>query len=531
MVDDVQVPRCGHIVTRFSSGSPGDLRRTLGKNEVVMRGRGAWVLLATIVASSMVFIDGMVVNLALPSIQREFHASAAGVAWIVELYTLVLGALMLLGGGLADRYGRRKMFAAGTITFAAGSIGCAFAWSLPAMLAFRVLQGIGGMLVAPASLAILGSHFSGEARGRAIAAWSAFGALTSTIGPMIGGLLIDSLGWRSVFWINIPLAVVVMYVCARHIDETKDDEAKPLDYTGAAIVTLGLGALTYALIASGQHRWYEPQVSVTTIAGVVLIAWFVIHELRSSAPLVPPRLFGSRTFGALNLMTLAVYASLSGVFYELPFALIQVHGYNAIQTALATLPMALGLIALARVGTGLARRYGTRLVLTAGPCIVAAGFALLGLFDRHGSYFTSFFPGIMGVGIGMGITVAPLTTAVINAADPRSVGIASGINSAVSRIAGLIAVAAFTAVLFVTYEMRMSHGLDAMHASKGQRSAAAAQSDRLGGARFSDARLQRASFDAFDTGFEAVAYICCGLCVFGAVVSFTGIREESLREA
>lgn len=495
-----------------------------------MRGRDAWVLLATIVASSMVFIDGMVVTLALPAIQRDFHASAAGVAWIVELYTLVLGALMLLGGGLGDRYGRRKMFAAGTITFVAGSIGCAFAWSLPAMLAFRVLQGTGGMLVAPASLAILGSHFSGEARGRAIAAWSAFGALTSTLGPMAGGLLIDSLGWRSVFWINVPLAAVVIYACIRHIDESKDDEAQPLDFTGAAIATLGLGALTYALIASGQHRWYELQIAGTAIAGIALLVWFVVHERRSKSPLVPPKLFGSRTFGALNLMTLVVYASLSGIFYELPFVLIQLHGYSAIQTALATLPMALGLIALARVGTALARRYGTRPVLTAGPCIVAAGFALIGVLDRNGPYFASFFPGLMGVGIGMGLTVAPLTTAVINSADPRSVGIASGINSAVARIAGLIAVAAFTAVVFVTYETRMSRNLDAMHASQGQRSAAAAQSDRLGGARFPDRRLQSASFDAFDAGFEAVAYSCSALCLIGAIVSFTGINEDALRQ-
>ncbi len=479
----------------------------------------------------MVFIDGSVVTLALPQIQRQFHASAGDVAWIIELYTLVLGALMLLGGALGDRYGRRKTFGLGTIVFAAGSIGCAFAWSIPSMLVARVVQGLGGMLVAPASLAIIGDHFSGEARGRAIAAWSAFGALTSSIGPIAGGLLIDTIGWRSVFWINIPLALIVFYACIFHVTDSRDENApRSLDVLGAAVATVALGAITYALIASTQLRWIDIHVSGSIVLSIALLAYFIRHERRASNPLVPAALFASKTFGSLNLMTLLVYASLAGFFYEMPFAMIQAHGYTAIQTALATIPTTAGLIALARLGTALAQRIGTRTVLTIGPSIVACGFALLGLLERNGPYFASFFPGILLIGIGMGITVAPLTTGVINAADPRNVGVASGINSAVARIAGLLAIAALTAVLAATYNARLDRDLDAIHASASQRNAAAQQRDRLAGARFADKRLQNASFDAFHSGFEAIALVCAILTIAGAAVSFAGVDDKELRK-
>ena len=495
-----------------------------------MLSRNTWVLIATIAASSMVFIDGSVVTLALPQIQRQFHASAASIAWVVELYTLVLGSLMLLGGALGDRYGRRKVFIIGTIIFTIGSMGCAFAWSIPSMLVARVVQGIGGMLVAPASLAIIGAHFSGEARGKAIAAWSAFGALTSTLGPMAGGLLIDSLGWRSVFWVNIPLAVVVLFSSFAHMDESLDEHAPPtLDYKGAALATAGLGALTYALISSSQYRFTDLHVAGTAIAGVAFLAWFVTHERHCSYPLVPAQLFESRTFVNLNIMTLVVYGALSGLFYEMPFAMIQVHGYNAIQTALATFPMTIGLVGLSRVGTMLSQKYGTRLILTIGPSIVAVGFILVALFERNIPYLASFFPGIMVIGIGMGITVAPLTTGIMNAADPNNIGVASGINSAVARIAGLIAIATFTTVLYMTYQSRLHHDLTVMNATPAQRELVAKQADRLGGARFADRQLQNISYDAFHTGFEAVALSCAVLCAIGAAVSLAGIDNEALR--
>jgi EmrB/QacA subfamily drug resistance transporter len=397
-----------------------------------MRGRDTWVLLATIVGSSLAFIDGAVVALALPEIQREFHARAADVAWIVELYTLVLGSLMLLGGALADRYGRKRAFVTGTILFALASAGCAFAQSMLVLQLLRVVQALGGTLLVPSSLAIVSEHFTGDRRGRAFAAWSAFSSLTSSLGPAIGGALIDAFGWRSVFWINVPLAIIVIVLALRHVEETRDPQApRRLDWFGAALVTLGLGGVTYALLSAHAIGWL----------GTIALSTLVIHERRASAPLVPPQIFASRTFTAINLATLLLYGALGALFYELPFALIQTHGFTALQAALAMLPMILCLIVLARAGTALAQRIGVRRTLALGPALVACGFGVLALFETQNSYAIAFLPGLLLVGIGMGFTVAPLTSAVLAAADARHAGIASGINTAIARIGGLLAIA------------------------------------------------------------------------------------------
>lgn len=494
-----------------------------------MGARDTWVLLATIVGSSLVFIDGSVVALALPEIQREFHASAGEVAWIVELYILVLGSLMLLGGALADRYGRKRIFILGAALFACSSIGCAFAWSIPSMLIARCAQGLGGMLVAPASLAILGAHFTGGARGRAVAAWSAFSALTSTLGPALGGALIDAFGWRSVFWINVPLAVLVIVLTLRHVDESRDASApRELDLSGAALGTLGLGGVTYALIVASSAGWSNVRVDSSAIAGVAFLGLFFLREHRAAAPLVPPDVFASRTFGTINLATFFLYGALGAMFYELPFAMIQAHGYSALQTALATLPMLLEIVIFSRVGTALAQRVGPRLVLTIGPAIVASGYALLALFEAQHGYLIAFFPALLLIGLGMGLTVAPLTTTVIGSVAPDHVGIASGINNAVSRIAGLLAIAALTVLLAAVYDFSLNHSLGALHATPKLRAVAAAQSDRLGGAHFSDPALQRASITAFDRGFRGVALACALLAAAAACIDALGIDESKL---
>ena len=494
-----------------------------------MRARDTWVLLATIVGSSMAFIDGQVVTLALPAIQREFHASAGDVAWIVELYTLVLGSLMLLGGALADRYGRKRAFVYGVAFFTLGSIGCAFAWSIPSMLVARVAQALGGMLFVPASLAILGDHFSGNARGRAIGIWSAFSALTSTLGPALGGALIDAFGWRSVFWINVPLAAFVIAAALWHVRESRDENAPHrLDWLGAALSTLGFGAITYGLIQASSSGW-NVAVQGAMLAGFALLAYFVLHEGRVASPLVPPDIFRSRTFAVINLATLFLYGSLGAMFYEMPFVMIQAHGYTALQTALATLPFGICTIVLARLAPMLARRIGVRAVLTIGPAIVGVGYLLLALLEPKQSYWASFFPGIVGIGLGMGITVAPLTTSVINAADPRHIGIASGINNAVSRIAGLLAIAALTVVLASIYGTSLARSLDAMQATPTERAAAAAQADRLGGAHFANPALQRASIRAFENGYRGVATGCALLAALAALADAFGIEEAKLR--
>lgn len=495
-----------------------------------MRGRDIWVLVATIVGSSLAFIDGLVVSLALPAIQRGFHASAGDVAWIVELYTLVLGSLMLLGGALGDRYGRKRIFVWGTALFALGSIGCAFSWSISSMLIARVVQGLGGMLFVPASLAILGDHFSGDARGRAIGIWSAFSSLTSLLGPALGGVLIDAFGWRSVFWINVPLAAFVIAAALRHIHESRDDDApRHLDWLGAGLGTAGLGGMTYGLILASSAGWRAFAVDGSMLGGVVLLAFFVVREHRTAEPLVPPEIFKSRTFAVINLATLFLYGSLGALFYELPFVMIQAHGYSALHTALAMLPMGISLIVLARFAPILATRFGVRNVLSVGPAIVAAGYVLLALLEPLPSYSLAFLPGVLVAGLGMGITVAPLTTSVINAADPRHVGVASGINNAVSRIAGLLAIAALTVLLAGLYNASMQRSLDAMHAAPSIRAVAAAQSDRLGGAHFADPALQRDSIVAFESGFRGVALACAACAALAAIADWLGIEEEKLR--
>ena len=494
-----------------------------------MRGRDTWVLLATIVGSSLAFIDGMVVTLALPEIQRDFHASAADVTWIVELYTLVLGSLMLLGGALADRYGRKRAFVSGIILFTLASIGCAFAWSIPSMLISRVAQAVGGMLFVPASLAILGDHFTGDARGRAIGIWSAFSALTSTLGPTIGGVLIDALGWRSVFWINVPLAAFVVVAAMRHIRESRDESApKELDWLGAALSTLGFGAITYALIVSSSAGW-SLLVQSSMLVGVALLGYFVVHEHRSTAPLVPPDIFRSRTFAVINFTTLLLYGALGVNFYQLPFVMIQAHGYNALQTALATLPIGVCMVVLSRVAPVLVNAIGARAVLTIGPAITTVGYLLLAFLAPMQSYWIGFFPGIVVLGIGMGITVAPLTTCVITSVAPDHIGIASGINNAVSRIAGLLAIAAFTIVLAAIYVASMERSLNAMQATSAERAAAAAQSDRLGGAHFANPEMQRASISAFENGYRGIAIGCAILSALAALSDAFGIEESKLR--
>lgn len=494
--------------------------------------RDRWVLIATIAASSMVFIDSFVVNLALPRIQTEFQATAEDVTWIVELYTLVLGSLMLLGGALADRYGRKQVFVVGTVLFSFGSIGCAMAWSIPSMLVLRCLQAVGGMLMTPTSLAIITSHFSGDARARAIALWSAFSALTTTFGPLIGGALIDTFGWRFVFWINIPLAIVVLFATIVHVSESRSDKpVDRLDLLGAVYAILGFGALTYAMLESPKLGWTHFRTGGALIAGIALLVAFVFHELRASNPLIPIQLFKNRTFGAINLATFFLYGALGGLMFEMPFVLIQAHGFSALRAALATMPLGICIVLLSRFGTRLAAKFGTRIVLTVGPLIVASGMASIAVLSHQSSYFIAFLPGLLLFGIGMGFVVAPLTTGVMSAADPAHVGIASAISNTVSRVAGLLTVAAVIPLLAFVYNFAfpLDVGMSSMLVTQPMRAEIDSQSGRLGGSQYSEPALQDASNSAFEQGFGTVALLCALLCVLAAFTDFAGIDEQELR--
>jgi EmrB/QacA subfamily drug resistance transporter len=470
-----------------------------------------------------------VVGLALPTVQRVFNASAGDVQWIVEAYGLALAALMLFGGALGDRYGRRKIFRIGVAIFATSSLACAFAPNLGFLIAGRVAQGVGGMLLAPASLALIGACFEGKKRDRAFATWTAYTTLFGMLGPAIGGLLIDHFGWPSVFVINLPLAAVVLWATYAHIGESKNDAIRGrLDVAGALLATVGLGALTYALISSTAFGWGSPRVIVAIVLGVAALAAFVPVEAREPAPIMPLSLFRDRTFAGVNAETLLLYG-ITSLFYFLPFDMIQAHGYSATEAAIATLPLLACLVAFARLGTSLMGRIGRRAILCIGPAIAGLGCALLGLFEGGTTYWTSFFPGLVVVGFGMGLTVAPLTATVMSSADPRYIGSASGINSAVSRMAGLLAIAGLGALLWYSFNAKLDATLDATHATSAQRAAVAIERPKMTAATIADPKLHAAILSAYRGGFADIAYACGVLALLGASIGGLTIEGRGLR--
>ncbi len=436
-----------------------------------------WVLAATILGSSLVFIDSTVVSLALPVIQRELNATALQMQWVIEAYTLVLGALMLLCGALGDRYGRKRLFVGGVVIFAIGSFLCGTSPSTTALIGARVLQGIGGTMLAPASLAILGACFSGDARGKAIGTWSAFTAVASTAGPVLGGIVIDHLGWRWAFFINLPLAIAVTAIALAYVPESRDDEPMgSLDTLGSLLITLGLGFVVYAFVTSGGTGWNATTVA-TLVAGLVSIAVFLRVEAVVKQPILPLALFRSRAFSGLNAMTFLLYGALGALFYFLPFVLIQVDGMSATQAGLATLPFVVLMVTLSRYSGGLVYRLGARTLLTAGPAVAALGFAGFALLpDSH--YWSGIFPSILLFGLGMGLTVTPLTTTLLDSVPSNHIGLASGINNATSRVAGLLAIAVLGAMLAFVFSARLETRMTAAALPDAERTAIRAQNTK-----------------------------------------------------
>jgi EmrB/QacA subfamily drug resistance transporter len=407
----------------------------------------SWVLIAAILGSAMPFIDGTAVNVSLPVLQRELHATAGQAQWVIEGYALFLSALILTGGALGDLYGRRLIFGAGVIFFALASIACARAGSIDALIAARCIQGVGGALLTPGSLALISAAYTDDAaRGKAIGLWSGFSALTSAAGPVIGGWLTQEFSWRYVFVINIPLAIAVLAILPL-VPESRDDTSdRRIDVLGAGLATLGLGLLIYGLIAMDAGRVAAPAV-VSAIAGLAVLAGFVLYERRAKDPMVRCDLFASRSFSTANVYTLFLYTAIGGSLYFVPFVLINVHHYTPTEAGAALLPFVFMMVAASRWSGGLVARIGARTPLILGAMLAAVGFLAFALPGDDGSYWTTFFPAATILGCGGALFVAPLTTIVMNSVPVQHSGVASGINNAVARTAGLIGVAALGVVV------------------------------------------------------------------------------------
>ena len=408
---------------------------------------GRWTLTASILASSLSFVDGSVVNVALPAIGADLRAEPAGLQWIVNAYLLPLSALLLLGGAAGDKFGRRRLFLLGIALFALASALCALAPSLELLLAGRALQGIASAMLMPNSLALLGAAFAGEARGRAIGTWAAAGAIAGALGPLLGGWLVGSVGWRAIFLINLPLCAGALWLGWRYVAESREERSAALDALGVIVATLGLGAVTWGLTElSGGGRGDSGWIAAG-VGAAALLAFLAIEKSRGERAIMPLALFGTASFAGLTLLTFFLYAALGGLFVALPFMLIELRGYSPVAAGAALLPLpaviALGSRLMGRVAAGI----GPRLPLTAGPLIVAAGFVLAASIGTDGSYWTSVLPAVLIIAIGMAGAVAPLTTAVMASVDIDHVGTANGFNSAMARTGSLIATALLGSVL------------------------------------------------------------------------------------
>ena len=472
----------------------------------------------------MVFVDGSVVNVALPVLQQDLQATITQVQWVVEAYVLFLAALLLVGGSLSDRLGRRRSFAGGITLFTLASLTCGFAPDVQTLIIARAGQGIGGALLVPNSLALIRATFSGERRGRAVGTWSSGIAISSAMGLVLGGWIVEHGSWRWIFFLNGPLALLVLGVLFWRVPQTQaNPSAGKLDWLGAVLVTLGLGSLVYGLLEAPHLGFQHPVVFSALGMSVVSLAGFVLVEKYSSAPMLPLMLFQSRTFRGVNLLTLLLYAALGGTFFFLPFTLIQVHGYSATQAGAAFLPMSAIMFTGSRWAGGLVARYGARRPLVIGPCIAACGYALFAWLGLESQYWTNFFPGIVVLATGMMLTVAPLTTTVLGAVAEQYAGLASGLNSAISRTASLLAIAVFGIVVVSVFNSQLDQHLEALQVSPEVRRLIDTERSKLAAAEVpaevSDhlrPALEQAIAASFTMSFRWVMGIAAGLALLSA---------------
>jgi EmrB/QacA subfamily drug resistance transporter len=488
------------------------------------------VLAVTILGSSMAFLDGTVVNVSLPALQSALHASVADVQWVVEAYALFLAGLLLVGGSLGDIFGRRKVYVLGVAIFAAASLWCGLSRSIDTLILARSLQGVGAALLVPGSLALITATFSENIRGRAIGTWSGFSAITAAVGPVICGWLIEHSTWRWVFFLNLPLALVVILLAAKVPESRNEESSRQVDWLGAFLVSLGLACITYALIEwpNGTQQDKHLLTVASACVGVLALAGFLAVEHWSRAPMVSLKLFASRNFLGANLLTLFLYASLGGWMFFFPMDLIQIQHYSATQAGAASLPFVAIMFGLSRWAGGLVARYGSRLPLTAGPLVAASGTALFGVMPQNGNYWLSCFPAIVMMGLGMTLSVAPLTTTVMNAVPQSESGLASGINNAVSRLGALLAVAIFGAILVTIFNHSLDQKLDQLKPRPELAAKLNEARSQLAATKIPDAQVQSAIASSFVSGYRVVIWVATGLELLGAFVACLLISNNKL---
>ncbi len=493
-----------------------------------------WVIAAASLGSGMAFLDSTVLNVALPAVQTDLGASARDVQWIYGAFALLLSALLLVGGTLGDRYGRRRTFVLGAAVFAVGSVWSALAPGPGHLVAARAVQGVGGALLVPASLAIVGASFEGKLRAKAIGAWAALSGTAMAVGPVLGGWLVEEVSWRAAFLIVPALASAAIPIALWHVPESRDPEARKPDLAGALLVTGGLAGLVYGLIESSASGFGDPVVFFPLILGVLALAAFIFVERHGKDPMVPLSLFRSKDFGGANLMTLLFYMALTGSLYLLPFLMMQVHGYSAFVAGSVFLPFVAMAILIGRLSGRICARFGARVPLVVASLAVATGLLLFALPGaEHGSYWISFLPGMVVQGFGMALVITPLTTAVLGSVEGERSGLASGINNAVTRMAGLLAVALLGMIVYAMFSANLDARLEGMDLPSGVRTELERAKADLGAAEVpegvdavTEASIERAIDESFVAGFRAVMLVSAGLALASALAAALLVRGK-----
>jgi len=500
----------------------------------VSKSVGRWVLLATILGSSMAFIDSTAMNVVIPVLQSELNATIPQVQWIMEAYALFMSSLMLLGGSLGDKFGRKRIFALGIILFTGASIWCGLSANTSQLIIARAFQGTGGALLIPGSLAIVNISFSSEHRGRAIGIWSGFTAITTTLGPILGGWLAQNHSWRYVFFINVPIAIIVLGILYCRIPESrKGTGAEKLDLLGSLLATLGLGCIVFGLIDSANVGFGHPKVIIPLIAGGILLLSFVFYENRTSSPMMPLNLFKSKTFGGGNLVTLLFWGAWSGAIFFIPFNLIQLQGYSAASAGLAFVPLVIALFLFSPWAGGLVAKYGAKIPIMTGTILASFGFYLFTLPGIGGSYWTTFFLPIIILGVGMAILIPTLTTAVMESVELRDSGVASGINNTAGRIAGVLAIAIMGVFALSTFNRSLDYELSSLDLQQETRQSIDDQRIKILLIEIPEnietetkTYIKNAIDISFLASFRLMMLISCGLVLFCTFVVWFSIEKR-----